>query len=75
MGMNLKDGLKEARERVKKIEQTAKGGDLESAYDMEDKLFVDFIKLVAKSGKESPLKEIARAVLKSKQIDWARLHA
>lgn len=62
--------INEARKRVKEIKDAA--GDPEKAHILEDKLFLDFVTLVSKTGSESPLKEIARAVLKSTKINFPR---
>jgi len=63
-------GIKEIKERVDEIKQ--KVGDPEMAHGLEDKLYKDFIKLVAKEGSE-PHRTMAKEVLKTSKLNFWRV--
>ena len=60
--------LIEAMERVKAIQSAS--GDDEIAHGMEDTLYTDFIRYIASTNGEHA--EIARELLKTEEIDFAR---
>ena len=61
--------INEIKQRVQRIEQAK--CDYECAHSMEDQLMQDFIKHVAAKGSPK-LKEMAREVLKTEDIDFPR---
>lgn len=62
--------LTEIEKRVKDIEECS--DDWEVAHHMENELFVDFVKHVARSLVDENLSEMAKAVLKTKKISFPR---
>ena len=76
--MELTD-LLEVKEKVKRIKWLAEGkGDDEAAHGQEDDLYQDFVKMVAEipTGSHGAvllvLSKIAKEVLKTQDIDFAR---
>ena len=61
--------LKRIRERVKKIKEEK--NDFKNAHSMEDSLYEDFVLCIAVEGTREQ-KILARAVLKTKLISFAR---
>ena len=62
--------MTEIEKRVKDIEECS--DDYETAHGMEDDLLVDFVKYVAHSLVDENLSEMAKAVLKTKEISFPR---
>ncbi len=61
--------LDEIKKKVKEIDETKY--DNEVAHNLEDDLYEEFIKHIAKTGNNEQ-REMARAVLKTKQIEFER---
>lgn len=64
--------LEEIEARLEDIERSAK--DSEMAHGLEDDLYIDFVQHVAQMGPPE-LAEMAKAVLRSQQLDFPRLCA
>lgn len=62
--------LTEAKKRVKFIEEVQ--CDCEAAHGYEDQLYLDFIEDVATNINNGDIAEIAKEILKTKQLEFAR---
>ena len=61
--------IEEFEMRVKEIDQSR--GDSEGAHDLEDCLYTDFVKYIAKTGDKEQCR-MAKAILETKKIKFAR---
>jgi hypothetical protein len=62
--------IKDVQERIAQIKDIA--NDDESAHSMEDSLYRAFVAHVSKKSKNSEIKRMARAILRTKKISFYR---